>query len=389
MRLLESGLSQVNGFLSLGKHIGIKRQAKDFAVLYSQSACQAAAVYTQNQVKGAPLYVTEKHLKDGQAQAIAVNSGIANVATGQQGIANAQKTAQAVAAELGVKPDDVLVASTGVIGPQLPMDKIADAAKGIKNELAREGDFAEAIMTTDTVKKEICVEHENFRIAAAAKGSGMIMPNLATMLVFIVTDADLASAELSAMLKISVDKSFNMTSVDMDASTSDMAVIMANGQVKDVNRDGFQQALDYVCVELAKMIARDGEGATKLIIAETKNAADESDARKIARAIITSNLVKCAIYGHDPNWGRLMMAIGNSGAKNLDLTKIMISINSQPVVTAGQAADDYDAGRLSQTLKDNQEITITIDVDTGLAAATAYGCDMSEAYVKINAEYTT
>lgn len=389
MKTLAAGLAGVDGFLALGKHVGIKRQAKDFAVLYSESACQAAAVYTRNQVKGAPLYVTEEHLKDHQARAIAVNSGIANVATGEQGIKNARKTAETVAAELGLRPADVLLASTGVIGPQLPMAKIIAGAKGIKRELTRGGDFAGAIMTTDTVKKEICIEHENFRIAAAAKGSGMISPNMATMLAFIITDADIAAAELSPMLKRSVNKSFNMVSVDMDTSTSDMVIIMANGRAKDVDRESFQQVLDHVCVELAKMIARDGEGATKLIIAEAKGAAGEADARKAARAIVTSNLIKCAVYGNDPNWGRLMMAIGNSGADNLDVDQIKIGINGRPVVEKGRAADGYDEKQLSKTLKDNQKITITVDMGVGTAAATAYGCDMSEDYVKINAEYTT
>lgn len=389
MKVLSDGLSGIDGFLSLGKHIGIKAQQKDFAVLYSQSACQAAAVYTQNQVKGAPLYVTKDNLKDHQAQAIVVNSGIANVATGEQGVENAKKMTEAVAIELGLKPEDVLVASTGVIGPQLPMDKITAGTKGIKDELARGGDFAEAIMTTDTVKKEICVEHENFRIAAAAKGSGMISPNMATMLAFIITDADIAAAELSPMLECSVGRSFNMMSVDMDTSTSDMAIIMANGRAKDINKDSFQQALDYVCVELAKMIARDGEGATKLIISEAKNAHDEADAQKIARAVVTSNLVKCAVYGNDPNWGRLMMAIGNSGAEKLVVDEIKIWINGQPIVEAGKAAAAFNESQLSETLKNSQEITITIDAGVGSAEATAYGCDMSEEYVKINAEYTT
>lgn len=389
MKVTTDGLSSVDGFLSLGKPIGIKQDGKDLAVLYCEKPCAAAAIYTQNAIKGAPLYVTKDHLQDNRAQAIVVNSRVANVATGEQGVANARRTAELAAEELGIKPDDVLVASTGVIGVQLPMEKVEAGLKGAKAELGKSGDFAEAIMTTDTVAKEICVEQDGFKIAGAAKGVGMIEPNMATMLAFIVTDADIEAGQLQAALKSSADKTFNMTSVDTDTSTSDMAIVMASGAVKGVDPASFQAALDRVCLELTKMIARDGEGATKLIICQTKGAASYADAKKVAKSIINSPLVKTAVYGADPNWGRLMMALGKSGAEEIHENRIKAWINQNPVIENGQASASYDETALSELLKNNDEITITIDLGAGEDEATAYGCDMSEEYIKINAEYTT
>jgi len=389
MKYLPGGLGNITGFSSLGKHIGIKDEGKDFAILYSDTVCNAVAVYTQNKVRGAPLYVTKQHIADHQAQAIVVNSRIANVATGQQGRLNAQKTTELVADELGINPTNVLVASTGIIGLQLPMEKIAVGSKGIKQQLSPDGDFAEAILTTDTHKKEICVEVDGFKIAGVAKGSGMIEPNMATLLVFIVTDADITPDQLQVSLKIGVDKTFNMTSIDTDTSTSDMAILMSNGTVKDVNLKKFQQALDQVCLELTKMIARDGEGVTRLLICEVAGAKTESDAKKVAKSVINSPLVKTAVYGHDPNWGRIMMAIGKSGAEAVDETDAQVWINQEPTVENGTVATNFDAEKLSHILKSNDEITIKIDLGQGQHAATAYGCDMSEEYVKINTEYTT
>ncbi len=389
MNHLDGGFSNIEGFSSLGKHIGIKPAGKDLAVLYCDKVCDTAAVYTLNQIQGAPLHVTRHHLADQKAQAIVVNSGIANVATGDQGRQNAVNMAGLVAAELGINENDVLVASTGVIGPQLPMDIISQGVKGIKQELSPDGEFAEAILTTDTCKKEICVTVDGFKIAGAAKGSGMISPNMATMLAFIATDAAIDGPELGAMLRRCVDSSFNMMSVDMDTSTSDMVIAMASGDVKSVDGPRFETTLGYVCQELTKMVARDGEGATKLIVSQVRGAASKADARKVARAIVTSNLVKTAVYGNDPNWGRLMMAIGNSGAEALEEHKIQIWINQEPVVENGAAANVYDANKLTSILKTDAEINITIDLGEGDDSAEAYGCDMSEQYIKINAEYTT
>lgn len=388
MKHLSGSFSNIPGFSSLGKHVGIKASGKDFAVLFSDKVCSAAAVYTSNQIKGAPLLITQQHLGNNTAQAIVVNSGIANVATGEQGIENAEKTAALIADELGIKADDVVVASTGVIGPQLPMDKITTGIQGIKQELGTNEDFAEAILTTDTRRKEVCVTAHGFTIAGCAKGSGMISPNMATMLAFIATDADIPGHDLSEVLRDCVASSFNMMSVDMDNSTSDMVIIMANGTVQtDIAK--FREVLAYVCQELAKMVARDGEGATKLIVSETRGARTQTDARKVARSIVTSNLVKTAIYGNDPNWGRLMMALGNSGAGSIEQDKIQIWINQSLIVDSGVAAPTYDAEKLSGILSSSEEVTIVIDLHQRNYSATAYGCDMSEEYIKINAEYTT
>lgn len=389
MKELSGGFANIPGFKTVGKHIGIKSQGKDLGVLYSERLCTAAAVYTQNSIKGAPLQVTKDHLSDNKAQAIVVNSRVANVATGEQGIANAVKTAELAAEELGIGPKDVLVASTGVIGPQLPMDKIAAGIKGIKNELTREGDFAEAILTTDTHKKEVCVDGGGFKIAGVAKGSGMIEPNMATLLVFIATDASMEATELQRALKASVDRSFNMASIDTDTSTSDMAVILASGMAKDVDVKHFQETLDHVCMQLTKMIVADGEGVTKTIVCQVSGAQSEDDAKKVAKSVINSPLVKTAVYGNDPNWGRLMMAIGKSGAEAIEQEKIRISANDEPVVDGGKAALTYDERKLTDIFKVSKEVTFTIDLNLGSYGATAYGCDMSEEYIKINAEYTT
>ncbi len=388
MKFLDGGLANVAGFSNLGKHIGIKAEGKDFGVLYSDTVCNAAAMYTQNKIKGASLYVTKDHLTDHQAQAVVVNSRIANVATGQQGLANAKKITKVVAHELDIKQSDVLIGSTGVIGLRLPIEKIIAGVRGIKQELKRDGDFAEAILTTDTHKKEICVEVDGFRIAGVAKGVGMIEPNMATMLAFLITDAEIAVDQLQKALKISVDKTFNMTSIDTDTSTSDTVILMANGRVKNVDLGKFQEALDTVCLSLTKMLVKDGEGATTLIVCEVAGAQSVQDAKKVAKAVINSPLVKTAIYGHDPNWGRLMMAIGKSQAE-INEDEIHILINDEPIVEHSQAAKSYDGQKLSAIMRDNDEITISINLNIGSASATAYGCDMSEGYIKINAEYTT
>lgn len=389
MKIVRPCMNCVRGFLFLGKNIGIKKEKKDFAVLYSKNICDAAAVYTKNKIKGAPLYINMNHLKNGKAQAIVCNSGVANVATGKKGVEDAKKTAKLLALELGIKKEDVLVASTGVIGKKLPMEKIVLGIKGVKDELSRDGEFSEAILTTDTFKKEICIEAEGFKIAACAKGAGMISPNMATMLAFITTDAKISSGKLQKMLTKSVDKSFNMLNIDMDTSTSDMAIILANGIAGQVDENNFQETLDMVCIELAKMIAKDGEGATKLIISEVFGAKNDDDAKKIAKAIVNSNLIKCAVYGNDPNWGRIICAIGNSKASKINEKKIAVWINNEPIVSIGKAVKNFDEKKLSGILKSNKEIRIRIDMGEGRAKATAFGCDMSEKYVKINAEYMT
>ena len=373
--------------MALGKHIGIKKSSKpDLAVIFSDVLADASAVYTSNKVKGASLIVTKNHLKNGKAQAIVINSGVANVCTGKKGLKDAGETAKITAEELKINADDVVVASTGLIGAYLPMDRIKNGLKGIKNELSVNSNAAAAIMTTDTVEKQIAVKVDNFVIGGIAKGSGMIHPNMATMLCFITTDAKIPSKKLSGFLKKSVDKSFNMISVDKDTSTSDMVVILANGIEGKVNEKKFQNALDFVCIELAKKIAKDGEGATKLVEVEVKNAVTEEGARKLAKSVVGSNLVKCAIFGNDPNWGRILCAIGNSGARFKE-NLVDIYFEKEKIVSNGTASN-FNFEKIRK-LMDTDELKITIDVKQGKENAVAYGCDMTYDYVKINAHYTT
>ncbi|MBW2984448.1 bifunctional glutamate N-acetyltransferase/amino-acid acetyltransferase ArgJ [Candidatus Woesearchaeota archaeon] len=383
---MSTGVNTVKGVTSLGKNVGIKKSKKDFAVICSSKLCNAAAVYTQNEVKGAPLYVNMEHLKNGKAQAIVVNSGISNVSTGKKGLKDAHEMASLAAKELGIRKEDVLVASTGLIGAYLPMDKIRRGAKGIKKQLSKQSKAAEAIMTTDLAKKEISVKVGKATIGAIAKGAGMIHPNMATMLAFIATDAEFPSSKLRKMLKQSVNKSFNMLSVDQDTSTSDMAILMANGLAGKVNEKQFQKALDYVCVYLAKLMAKDGEGASKLIISNVKNAKTEKDAKKVAKSIINSNLVKCAVFGNDPNWGRIMGAVGCAGVK-INADGIDIYFGKMKIV-AGGIATKFDKKKATKILK-KKEVEFTVNLNQGKHSATAYGCDLTYKYVKINAAYHT
>ncbi len=387
MKLLSNNVCAPKGFKALSKLIGIKRSKKlDFAVIFSNVPADAAAVYTSNKVKGAPLIVTKKHLKNGKAQAIVINSGIANVCTGKKGIKDAEDTAKLVGNELGINSKDVLVASTGLIGVFLPMKKIKNGIKNIKNELHLSSDVAKAILTTDSVKKEIAIKVDNFTIGAIAKGSGMIHPNMATMLCFITTDAKIPQKKLSSFLKNSVNQSFNLISVDMDTSTSDMAVILANGIAGKVNEKKFQSALDYVCIELAKKIAKDGEGATKLIEVEVKNANTKSNAKKLAKSIISSNLVKCAVFGNDPNWGRILCAMGNSGAE-FNENLVSIFFGKELIVKNGIEAG-FNLAKVKDIMN-KDTLKITVNMTQGKEKATAYGCDMSIEYVNFNAKYST
>ena len=386
MKFLKNNITAVDGFTALGKCIGIKKGKKDFAIIYSNKLCNAAAVYTKNKVKGAPLYVDMEHLKDGKAQTIVINAGIANVATGKKGINDAITTCKLVAKELSINPHNILVASTGIIGKPLPMGIIKKGVKGIKKQLKKVNQAAEAILTTDTMKKEIAIKVDNFIIGAIAKGSGMIHPNMATMLCFITTDADLSSKELKKCLINSVNESFNMVSVDMDTSTSDMVTILSNN-TKKVNKNKFQQALTFLCKEMAKKIASDGEGATKLVEVTVKNAKSKQDAIKIAKSIVSSNLVKCALFGNDPNWGRIMCAIGNSNAYFKE-NKINIIIQNKLIVKNGIEVKTFNKKAISKLLK-KDAVNIIVDLHLGKNEATAYGCDMSYGYVEINAEYHT
>jgi len=386
------------GFHAGAAYAGIKQQtegALDLAILFSEVPCTAAAVITGNRVKAAPLLLCQQRLKNGKATAIVVNSGCANAFTGESGLADAAEMARSAAEAIGVAAEDVLVASTGVTGQPLPLQLIQDGIKQIALSPDGGHDLARAIMTTDTVPKEIAVRVNNpaFTIGGAAKGSGMIHPDLATLLCFLTTDAAVETDFLRTSLKKAADASFNMVSIDGDTSPNDMVSIMANGlagnepiKADSEAAEAFQQALEQICIYLAKRIARDGEGATGLIEVTVNGAVSLDDARKAARTIVNSPLVKAAVHGNDPNWGRIIAAAGRSGAElvesktDLYLEDICLLKASLPQPFAESAA--------IECLK-KEGVIISLNLNLGTATATAWGCDLSEEYVTINSEYTT
>lgn len=399
--LHDAQIHDVRGFQGAGFHAGLKKRRRDITVIASKVPASAAGVFTQNAVVAAPVTVTRETIKAGVASAIVVNSGCANACTGEQGLADARRMQEITAKLLKIRPEEVLVASTGVIGQFLPMDKVQ---LGIEQSVRllpenEPGAAAEGIMTTDTVPKQIVIEvpvaGKTFRLGGIAKGSGMIAPNMATMLGFLVTDAGIDAATLQKALKDSVDETFNMVSVDHDTSTNDMVLVLANGASglkvgENLPLGVFRQALDYVNMHLAKTIARDGEGATKLLLAHVNGARSTKDARLAAKSIINSPLVKSAVHGADPNWGRILCAVGYSGAK-VELDQVVLRVGSaekqiellskgEPLAFNRDQARQYLLG---------EEIHIFVDLGMGTGAATAYGCDLSREYVDINAHYTT
>lgn len=386
------------GFRAGVVQAGIKPSGKvDLGILASDAPCAAAGVFTQSTVPGAPVVVSREHLRGGRSQAIVVNAGIANVATGQEGLDDAREMTRLTAEKLGLAPQEVLVASTGVIGHRLPMQRVREGIARI--ELSPTGglSLAEAIMTTDTVRKNTATVFESdgrrYHVGGIAKGSGMIHPDMATMFAFLTTDAPIEPALLDGALRASVGRSFNMISVDMDTSTSDTVLLLANGAgggesiaAGSKGAAAFREALDRVSVALARMLAADGEGASKLIEVRISGAASDEEARRAARTISSSPLMKAAVYGNDPNWGRMMMAIGRSGAQ-IDLTRARLSIGGAPVYAEGRP-QPLDSPRLREALA-GPEVILSADLGRGSSEATAWGCDLTEEYVRINSEYTT
>lgn len=397
-RLL-GGVTAAGGFVADGVSCGLKRAAgaRDLGLLASEVECAAAAVFTTNRVQAAPVRLSKRRVASGRAQAVIVNSGNANACTGAAGEADAEAMAEIAARRLGIAPERVLVASTGIIGHRLPLDKIRRGAEAL--ELSRSGGaaFAEAIMTTDSIPKEFAVRvalgrHEVV-IGGAAKGSGMIHPNMATMLAFVTTDADVPAVLLQRMLRSSVERSFNVITVDGDTSTNDTVFLLANGwsgapTIQDASPEAaaFQAGLDEVCIQLAKAIARDGEGSTKLIEVQVRGAVDDVQARQVARTIARSSLVKAAVYGGDPNWGRIACAAGYSGAE-VDFERMDISVGQVDLVRRGEILA-FDRSAAAQELR-GPDVFITVDLHLGPGTGTAWGCDLTERYVEINAEYTT
>ena len=402
MKLIEGGVCAAKGYKASGLHCGIRQNAtkKDLALILSEVPANAAAVYTTNLVKGAPLKVTKSHLSDGRAQAVICNSGNANTCNAD-GIEIAESMSSLLSAELGIKAEDVIVASTGVIGQPLNIAPIAKAIPALAKSLSDDGnaDAAAAIMTTDTIMKQAAVEFEldgkTCHLGGMAKGSGMIHPNMATMLVFITTDASISAKMLQKALSSDVKKTFNMVSVDGDTSTNDMVSIMANGlaQNAEITEDDdtfkiFMEALNTVTMQLCRMIAGDGEGATKLLECKVSGAKDEETAKTVAKSVICSSLLKAAMFGADANWGRVLCAIGYSGAE-VDVDKIDVSFKSKMGVIevcrngAGVAfSEDY-----AKEILLEKEIDILINLNDGDKNATAWGCDLTYDYVKINGDY--
>ncbi len=373
-------------------------QRLDLAILYSEAPCQAAAVYTRNRVRAAPLLLTEKHLADGRAQAVVANSGCANAATGERGLQDALEMARLTGVRLGIAGEEVGVASTGVIGTFLPMDRIG---RGIERvHLSPEGgmDFARAIMTTDTRPKHLAIRFGPYTLGGVAKGAGMIHPNMATMLCFITTDAPVSSAYLNTALKEAVDSSFNMIDVDSDTSTNDMVLVLANGladgepiEAETPMAAAFAEALAAVCAHLAKAIVTDAEGSTKFLEARVIGASSLGDARKAAREVVRSLAVKTAVYGQDANWGRILAAVGNSGCE-MDEAKtalyLAIPEGGELCLFRSGSPLPYDEAQAKACLAP-REVAILVDLGLGEYAATAWGSDITENYVRLNSQYTT
>lgn len=378
------------GFRSCAKNIGVRDTTLDFTVIASDVPASAAAMFTQNRFCGAAIIVGKEHVANGRLQAFAVNSKNANVATGEQGLANIREVVRLVADELGCTPEDVLPSSTGVIGRQLPMEKMLQGIRGIRNEM-QSGQLersAQAIMTTDTYPKIRACQIGDAVLVGMAKGVGMIEPNMATMLSYFVTDARIAPDVLKQCLQEAVQHSFNMVSVDTDTSTSDTVAIMANGLAGEVDLSAFQQALQTMAIELAKELARDGEGATKLLEVTIDGASSFAQAKRVAKSIVNSPLVKTAIFGADPNWGRVAMAIGKC-EEQVDIVpeKVSIAFGDLPVYLGHPLGED-NLDQLEAYLR-NPEVVIRVSLGLGDASATVWGCDLTHGYIDINASYST
>ena len=403
MNIISGGICAAKGFQANGIHCGIRhnKTKRDLALILSEVPASCASVYTSNLVKGAPIAVTKAHIADGKAQAVICNSGNANTCNAD-GVEVAEKMCDLVAAELSIKASDVVVASTGVIGQRLDVEPIAKGIPELVKGLGDHSDFAaEAIMTTDVKKKELAVSFEvngvECKIGGIAKGSGMIHPNLATMLVFITTDCAISAEMLNKALKADVQNSFNMVSVDGDTSTNDMVTVLANGKAgnpeiteEGPDFDAFMKALNTVTVYLCRCIAGDGEGATKLLECRVSGAKTEKDAKIVAKSVICSSLTKAAMFGADANWGRVLCAIGYSGA-NVDVEKVEVSFHSAKgdvLVCENGAGVDFSEEIAKQVLLE-PSIDILIDLHDGEGAATAWGCDLTYDYVKINGDYRT
>ena len=402
-KVIEGGsITSPKGYLAGACYVGVKSRKSekpDVTILYSQEPATCAALFTTNKFCAAPVLLGREVLKKGKARAVVINSGNANAATGEQGLANAKKVELLAEELLGLGEDEVFVSSTGVIGQQLPVEKVLDGVRRIvPNMTVEQGtDAAWAIMTTDLVKKEVAYELElsggTIRIGAMAKGSGMIHPNMATTLSYVTTDAKVEASVLQPLLKAAADKSFHMLTVDGDTSTNDSLFLFANGASgvaieTEEDKAAFAALLDDICIDMARRIASDGEGATHLMIVEAKGLPTEQDARLVARSIAGSTLFKAAVFGRDANWGRIMAAAGYSGA-DVDPTKadcILKSAAGEVVVMETGFGTDF-SEELAKAVLTEHDITVIVDFHSGDGQATAFGCDLTYDYVKINGDY--
>ena len=397
--MLPGGVVAAGGFVAAGVMCGVRNSGRrDLGLLFSERACTAAAVYTRNAVRGAPLTVTRESMEDGSVRAVVVNSGIANAATGHKGLQDAYAMREIAAEALGIEAGEVAVASTGVIGEHLPMGRIETGIKAAAAELGRDGaGFAEAILTTDTREKEVAVRVEiggkSVTVGGTAKGSGMIHPNMGTMLAFLTTDAGVEEDCLHQTLRTVTDRTFNRVSVDGDTSPSDMAVLLANGAagneplvLDSPDYPIFAEAVEAVARGLAKEIARDGEGATRLVEVVVEGAKDESSAATLAKSVVGSNLVKAAVFGEDANWGRVLTAMGYSGVP-FDPDGVQLWFGPVRVFADGEPVAHEEAEANAALAAD--EVRISARLGEGDASATAWGCDLTYRYVEINGSYRT
>jgi len=400
---IQGGVCAAKGFTANGVHCGIRKNKtkRDLALIYSQTKAAAACVYTQNKVKGAPLAVTRSNVEDGYAQAVICNSGNANTCNAN-GVEIAEETCKLLAKELNISEKDIVVASTGVIGQPLDITPIANGIPSLVEGLGENSVYAaEGIMTTDTMVKEIAVSFtaggKTCHMGGIAKGSGMIHPNMATMLVFITTDVSITPFMLNNALKNDVQDTFNMISIDGDTSTNDMVSVLANGMAGNetisdygVDYDEFKQALNTVTEYLCRMIAKDGEGATKLLECKVTGAVDVENAKIVAKSVICSSLLKAAMFGADANWGRVLCAVGYSGA-DVDVNKVDVTFKSKAgeiSVCKNGAGVDF-SEEIAKTVLSEDEIQILVGLNSGEGFATAWGCDLTYDYVKINGDYRT
>lgn len=398
MKIVDGGVCAVEGVLAAGAcddEYGV-------AVIVCKDS-DATAVFTSNKIVAAPVILTKNAIQNGSLSAVVANSGNANCFTGDQGIEDGKAMASIVAEELDMNSDDIAVASTGVIGRLMPMNIIGKlinkAIERLENSNEASKNAAEAIMTTDTYSKEFAVETKlkngkSIKIGGITKGSGMIAPNMGTMLCFITTDIKASASQLNDALKKAVDASFNMVVVDGDESTNDIVVLMANGKSGESIDENFEEALEYLCCQLARMMAKDGEGATKFMEVEVNGAVNTEEARLAAKAVVSSSLVKTALFGADPNWGRIVAAVGYSGSNidpklvsvSLESSENMVKIVDHGIINAFEGTSHLE---VAENIMEEKNIRIVIDLGLGNGNATAYGCDLSYDYVSINAEYTT